>query len=168
MRYLASVLWLVPLAVHVGYAFSTYGHLPPALGGSGGGAGGTSSAVFLACWGATIIAANSAFVFLYFRLPKLNDRMLSVPGKDYWLSDADLRKELIERLRGIVGVALFGLNVFFLAVYQSIYQANARPPMISMRLNILVFFFMLFPMLITAAMMVSALVSLARDAKQGR
>jgi hypothetical protein len=165
MRYLSSVIWLAPFAVHVGYALSTYGHMPLYLGGTAGEAG-APVAVFFACWSAMILSANLVFVFLYFRLPKLKDRMLSVPGKAYWLSTDELRQELVERLRGLIGVALFGLNVFFLAVYQSIYQANAAPPLVFVPMAFLVFFFMLLPMLVTIVMMAAALVSLARDARR--
>ena len=162
MRFLTRVLWLVPFGVHAGYALATCGHMPAELRGARG--AGTSVALFFLLWAATIILSNLTFLALCLRLPRMRGKMLSVPRRSYWLSGPEQRAELIQRLRGIVGVAMFGLNVFFLAVYQSIYQANARPPMVFVPMEVLVFFFMVAPLVISAGMMVFEVAAMTREA----
>ncbi len=165
MRYLGSVLWFVPFFVHIGYLLATYMHLPPEIGVDSVGSG-TSVMLFIVGWFAIVGSANLAFMFLYIRLPGFGDRVLAVPKQDYWLSTAELRGELIDRLRSICDAALFGLNVFFLAVYQIIYQTNAVVPFLSVPPAALVFFFMILPLLVAVIAMLVTIRGLAADARK--
>ncbi|MCP4602065.1 MAG: hypothetical protein GY847_16375 [Proteobacteria bacterium] len=164
MRYIGSTLWLVPLAVHVGYILATHTHLPPEIGVEPE-TPGTSVIHFLVGWIAIIGAANLAFAFLHIRLPSFSNRMLGAPGQAYWLSTTERKEELIDRLRSICEAVLFGLNVFFLAVYQSVYQTNAMAPFVNISMAVLVFCFMLLPLLVVIIAMLITIRGLAFDAK---
>ncbi len=164
MRHLSTWLWLVPLAVHGGYLLATYDHLPLDVGAMGG--AGTSRRQFIYEWLGIISAANIVFSIVYWKLPHLNDGMLAVPGKAFWLSTDERKAELIERLRGICEISLFGLNVFFLAVFQFIYQTNVRQPILSMRTETLVAFFVVLPLLAVVIVMLLSVRSLAAAARR--
>ena len=127
MRFLGRVLFIVPLSIHIGYLAATFPELATMVGHTAENAG-VPKARFALFWCLTIALANIVFIALYWLMPKMRDSMLRVPGAAYWLSAGDRRTELITRLRGIIEAALLGLNVFFFAVYQSIYQANALAP----------------------------------------
>ncbi len=120
---------------------------------------------FYFAWFAIIAAANIAFVLLYMFLPKFKDASLKVPGQAYWLATKERREELVDRLRGIMEYALLGLNVFFLAVYQMIYQTNAFKPAMTVPMHTLVFFFMVAPMIMVVAAMLLTVRGLAKKAK---
>ncbi|MCP4677833.1 MAG: hypothetical protein GY854_20405 [Deltaproteobacteria bacterium] len=165
MRHVSTVLWLVPLAVHIGYILATSPHLPPTVGVTADESG-TSARLFLAVWFAIICAANTAFIIVRNRLPNFGDAMLAVPGQKHWLSTPENKNELIERLRGICEASLLGLNVFFLAVYQSIYQANVTRPFLTMSTSVLIFFFMALPLLVSVISMFITLRGLAADARK--
>jgi hypothetical protein len=165
MRHLGRILWLIPFAAQIGYLLATSDDLPRLVGGSPGDPG-TRLSLFVAEWFAVIGLANAAFVFVHLRLPTFSDRMLSVPGKEHWLSTPQTRAVLVERLRGVCESALLMLNVFFLAVYQSIYQTNASRPVITVPEKILIPCFMALPVAVILASVLLAMRSLAREARK--
>ena len=165
MRHIGSVLWLVPFAAHIGYILATYEHLPPQIGSFSGDTA-TDRTVLLVEWFAIIGMANMIFSFIHVRLPRFGDRMLTVPGKKYWLADEERRAELVDRLRGVCEAALLGLNIFFLAIYQSIYQTNAWRPILFLPMSALVFFFMVVPLLVSIVAILSTMRSFASKARQ--
>lgn len=167
MKHLGRVLWIVPLAVHVGYLLATREQLPSELGADPGQRG-TGVSLFVAEWLVVLGAANLAFVLLHARLPRMSDRMLSVPGKSYWLSTPKRRSIAVEKLRGIVETALLLLDVFFLAVYQLIYQTNVAEPVVSLPQTALIVLFMVLPLVGIALAMLLALRALAAGAREGR
>lgn len=165
MRFLGRVLFIIPLSVHVGYWAATVSGLPAAIGRTAADMG-TPKDRFVLLWGLTIAAANLTFIALYLALPRMGDPMLKVPGAAHWLSNAKRRSELIERLRGIFEAALLGLNIFFLAVYQMIYQANALLPVTTFPPATLITFFMVAPLLLVLVVGVLVTRGLALDAKR--
>ncbi len=165
MRHVSAIVWVIPFAVHVGYILATSAHLPSTVGVTADDPG-TSARLFLSMWFAIICAANIAFVIVRNRLPHFSDGMLTVPGQKYWLSTPENKYELIDRLRGICEANLLGLNVFFLAIYQSIYQANVTRPFLTMSTLVLVFFFMALPLLVAVISMLITLRGLAADARK--
>jgi len=145
------MLWFAPLAVHVAYLLATSRGLPAALGARAWADDpGVSSRILLVEWLTILGCANGALLFLHVRLPHFSDKLLAVPGKAHWLSGPAPRAELTERLRGFLETALVLLNVFFLAVYQSIYQVAAPQPVVTMRFEILAVGFMGVPLLLIA------------------
>jgi hypothetical protein len=158
------MLWIVPFAAQVGYVLATFDQLPERLGGEG--EAGTATAFFIVEWFAILAAANLAFAVLHLRLPRLGDRMLAVPGRDWWLAEPERRAGLIDRLRAVCEVALLMLNVFFLAVYQSIYQTNAALPILALPPLVLISGFMLAPLVAVVAHFAWTLHSLARAARE--
>jgi hypothetical protein len=164
LRSLGALLWIVPFAAHVGYVLATFDQLPGHLGEDGGTGGAT--ALFIVEWFAVLGAANLAFTALHLRLPRLRDGMLSVPGRDWWLADPERRAELVDRLRAVCEVALLMLNVFFLAVYQSIYQTNTPLPILALPPPVLIAGFMLAPLLAVVAHLAWTLRTLARAARE--
>ncbi|MCP4199659.1 MAG: hypothetical protein GY762_21145 [Proteobacteria bacterium] len=162
MRYLGNVIWPVPFALHVGYILATAAHLPTTIGGSPG----TQTGYFLGTWLTLVALANSAFIFLLIRLPYFGSAMLKVPGQHYWLATRERRDELISRLRGICEVALFSLNIFFIAVYQAVYQHNTVHPYLAIPFPVLVFFFMGVPLFFTVVYMIMAIRGLATSARK--
>ncbi len=165
MRHLGKVLWLVPLVSHIAYILATYGHLPTEIGQDPGNAGISQKTFFLG-WCSIISAANIVFVFIHIRLPHFSDRVLNVPGQAFWLANENRKRELIERLQGICETALLGLNVFFLSIYQSIYQTNVYRPVITIPLSQLLFFFMVLPLLVVAISMLITIRGLANKARK--
>jgi hypothetical protein len=166
VRNLGSVVWLVPVAAQVGYILATYDELPAAIG-AGPESGGTAFELFIVEWFAIVGLANLAFSVIHVRLPKLSDRSFRVPGRDFWLATAERKEILIDRLRGICEIVLLLINVFFLAVYQNIYQTNVPDPVMSISPAVLVTAFMVLPL--TAIVVAFAVVmrGLAADARRG-
>jgi hypothetical protein len=159
MVYLSRVLWMLPFAVHLGFGAAVFNHFPMHVGRTIE-RGGTPLVHFYALWFSTVAAADMVFVLLSLRMPHLKDRMFSVPSKAYWLSTPETRRELFSRLRGIIDAALLGLNVFFLAVFQAIYQANTVNPAISLNLPVLIVGFMIVPLLLLTAYLVAVILGL--------
>jgi arsenate reductase (thioredoxin) len=164
MKTLARLLWLVPLAVHTGSLLAVRAPLPASLG-AGPDEPGASTAVFLAEWISIIVLSNVAFAFIHVRLPALRDSMLSVPGKRYWLASPERRAELVERLRGLCETTLLLLNVFYLGVFQSIYQMNSTRPLVVFPRPMLLAFFVGLP---AFAMLASVLVTMRRLASAAK
>jgi hypothetical protein len=141
------LIWIFPLAVHLGYIGATFRFLPDIIGER---ASATSSvSIFLAQWLVILICSNIALGWILFRLPKFSDKMLSVSGKNNWLSTPEKRALLIERLEGFIETALLFANVFYLAVYQLIYQSNVKIPVIRIPLPVLLALFMVLPLIAT-------------------
>jgi hypothetical protein len=155
------VLWLAPVLVHLAYLLATSRELPEAFGARPWDAdAGTSTRLFLIEWLAIVGLADAALLAVHVRLPRFSDRLLSVPRKEHWLGSPARRAELVERLRGFVETALLLLNVFFLAVYQRVYQANAPRPAVSVSADVLVVGFMAVPLLLIAIAFARLIVAL--------
>jgi hypothetical protein len=165
VRSLGSVLWLVPLATQIGYILATYDELP-AMVGAGPESSGTDAMIFIVEWFAIVGLANLAFAIIHVRLPRLGDRMLAVPGRAHWLSSPERRAVLVDRLRGVCEITLLLLNVFFLAVYQNIYQTNVPAPVVAIQTGILVPFFMVLPLAAVAVSLLVVLRNLAAEARR--
>ena len=153
MRALSRTLWVAPFLAHLAYLLATSHGLPETFGARPWADDpGTRSSVLLVEWLTIVGLANAALLAVYIRLPRFSDRLLSVPGKAHWLSSPEHRAELVERLRGFLETALVLLNVFFLAVYQSIYQAAAPQPVLRVGSLTLIVAFMGVPLgLVTIA-----------------
>lgn len=167
MRHLGIVLWLIPFFAHLGYGLATFDHLPVKIGTNLNDPG-TWRWVFGLEWGATLLISNGLMLFIYIRMPHLKDHWLAVPGRAHWLQDSEHRSDLIERLRGIVEISLLGLNVFFIAVYQYIYQANTASPILSIRLEVLFFFFLALPLLAMLMAIALSIRAIARGGSTGK
>jgi hypothetical protein len=166
VRHLSRVLWLAPVIVHLAYLLATSRDLPEAFGAKPWSSdAGTSTRIFLVQWLAIVGLANAALLAVHIRLPRFGDRLLSVPRKDYWLGSGAHRAELVERLRGFLETALLLLNVFFLAIYQSVYQSNAARPTVSVPSDALVVGFMGVPLLLVVAAFLRLLVGLRASAR---
>ena len=161
MSFISRTLWLVPFALHIGYAAAVFPHFPQTIGRTAARSG-TLLDRFYLFWFLVVVAANLAFVLIRKRLPTLNDRMLSVPSKQVWLATAANREVLVARLGGIVETALFGLNIFFIAVFQAIYQANVVKPLIALPMPVLLVGFILFPLLLVCIYFIYVVHGLAR------
>ena len=167
MRNIGKILWLLPVAAHIGYILATYDKLPGTIG-SGGGEGGTNIYVFIVQWFTLVGLANVAFAFIHIRLPRFSDRMLSVPNKDYWLENTQRRARLVERIREQIEATLLMMNIFFLAVYQNIYQTNVQGPVLQIQQMILVSFFMILPLVIVVGVFLFGMRSLASEARKNK
>ena len=166
MRNLGSVLWLVPLAAQVGYILATYDELPEMVG-AGPGTSGTAFDLFIVEWFAIVGLANMAFAVIHVKLPKLSDRSFRVPGRDYWLANAERKEQLIDRLRGVCEIILLLINIFFLAVYQNIYQTNAPAPVMAIAPQVLIPAFMVLPLVAIVIAFLFVMRGLAADARRG-
>lgn len=162
MGYLVQTLWLVPLSIHLGYFWATLQHFPDVLTMAAEG-GQASRLNFAFGWCGVVFMANMIFWGLLIWLPKMRDSMLQVPAREYWLSLPERRSDLISRLRSMCSASLFGLNVFFLAVYQMIYQSHVSRPYLAISSVHLVVFFMVFPLLVALFSMAFTLRGLAVD-----
>jgi len=163
MPSLSRFVWLLPLAIHIGYLFSTFSYMPMFIGRTYDNFGIPVSSFYIA-WLSIIFLANFVFVFLHFRLPFFKNKMFAIPKRDFWLETQKNKEELIRRLRGIIEVSLFGLNIFFLAIYQSIYQANVLDAVVIFPKLILLLGFMVVPILIIFGVMIIVLKNLKLDA----
>jgi hypothetical protein len=167
LKHLSRVLWLAPFAVHLAYLLATSRELPEAFGARPWSSdAGASTSLFLVEWLAIVGLANAALIAVHIRLPRFGDRMLSVPRKELWLGSAARRSELVERLRGFLETALLLLNVFFLAVYQSIYQSNTTRPALSVPRDALVIGFMAVPLFLVLLAFVRLVLGL-RSPREG-
>lgn len=160
MTMLSRTIWLIPFFTHIAYVAATY----PGLAGYVGTYGESSSTLLVIEWFALLGAMNLSFGLLHIRLPKLSDKMLSVPGKDYWLATPTLRSDLVERLRGLCEAALTLLNIFFLGVYQYIYQSWAERPVLEFPPLYLVAGFIAGPILLLVSWTIIATRRMAKQA----
>jgi hypothetical protein len=167
LRNIGKILWLLPVAAHIGYILATHDKLPDMIG-AGDGEGGTDIYVFIVQWFALVGFANLAFAFIHVRLPRFSDKMLSVPNKNYWLANTERRARLVERIREQIEATLLMMNIFFLAVYQNIYQTNVQEPVIQIRPMILVPFFMILPLVIILGVFLFGMRSLASEARKNK
>jgi hypothetical protein len=161
VRLVSRTLWVAPFLVHLAYVLATLRGLPDAIGARPWAQDpGTSAGTLLVEWLTIVGLANLALLAVHLRLPRASDRLLSVPGKAVWLSSEERRAELVERLRGFLETALVLLNVFFLAVYQGIYQSAVPHPVLTVPFAALAFGFMGVPLALIAAAFVKLVVSL--------
>jgi hypothetical protein len=168
MRFINRLLPFIPLSVQLALVAATLEHLPPRLGQTAD-VTGTDTWICLAAWVAVVATCNGAFVFLHIRMPKFKDTMLSAPGHVYWLATPERRADFVQKLRSIAETALFGLNLFFLAVYQSVYQANALRPVVQFPMTVLFVGFMVAPLLLVVvhiSLTIHRLAAEARDKAQ--
>ena len=165
MSYLSKILWIVPFAVHIGFAVSVVDQFPENVGRTPS-SDGVPLMYFYCFFFASVIIANGLFSYLYVKMPTFKDRMFSVPQRAFWLSDDQHRKQLVSKLRGIIEVSLLGLNVFFLAVFQSIYQANVVYRTIALNPVVLLVGFMLAPLLLVVVYFVLSVISLSRGGNE--
>lgn len=165
MRQLSRILWLAPFAAHVAYLLATSGAMPEAFGARPWEDDpGIPSRLLVAGWLGAVGLANVALLAVHLRLPRLSDRLLAVPGKERWLAGPKSRAALVEHLRGFLESALVLLNVFFLAVYQGIYQAAVQRPVLTVGFGILVAGFMAAPLALVALAFGKLLIDLRRGA----
>ena len=147
MRFLIRLLVFVPLSVHVAYATATIRHLPVRLGQTPDSIG-TDRLNALILWFCLIGLCNLAFIFLHVRMPKFKDAALTLPGMKAVPSDPEARADLVSRLRAVAETALFSLNLFFLAIYQAVYQANTPHPTLQFPRAVLFVGFMVVPLFV--------------------
>ena len=157
MKAIASTIWIIPAAAHVAYVLATYDTLPLQVGAEAG-AGGTSVEIFIIEWLLIFTCANAAFALIHIKLPKMSNRMLTVPKKEYWLQTEERKTVVIDKLKGICETSLLMINILFLAVYQQIYQSNVVNPIIKMSEAVLVAMFMVTPLLIAAIVIIASVV----------
>lgn len=147
MRFLSRLLAFIPLSVHLAYAAATVHHLPARLGQTADSTG-TDRLTCLIVWFCLVGLSNAAFVFLHMRMPKFKDDTLRLPGMKLGRTDPDLRAEFISKLRAVAETSLLSLNVFFLAVYQAVYQANTAHPVMQFQRAVLFVGFMIVPLFV--------------------
>jgi uncharacterized membrane protein len=160
---LNTLLWLVPLVIHVAYLATTAQRLPASVG-AGIETPGTPRQIFVASWALSLILSNAALIWIALRLDSFRDHLLSVPRKDYWLGTARRRRQAVSRIMSIVETALFSLNVFFLSIYQLIYQTNVATPLVSFPRIVLIVGFTATPLFLFFITLVSSLLRFQREA----
>jgi hypothetical protein len=143
MHSVLRYLFLLPLAIHTAWVAATWQRLPLEFGG--GFTDTTTLPVFVIQWLCVTLGANLAFIAIHWRLPSGGKHLLSVPKRDWWLADPERRMQLVANLRGLVEVSLFCTNLFFLAVYQFIYQSNVPAPILFVPEKILLIAFTVLP-----------------------
>ena len=148
MGFLYRLIAFIPLSVHAAFAAAVAEHLPARLGMTVD-APGIDTNECLIGWALLVGLCNLSFVLLYLKMPTFKDKSLSLPGLPRSLGP-EMREELVRRLRGVAETALLGMNVFFLAVFQAVYQANAAHPLIRFPVPVLLVGFMLVPLLLIA------------------
>jgi hypothetical protein len=80
-------------------------------------------------------------------MSSFSDRVLSVPGKEFWFKNNENRSRLINKLKELLDTILILLNILFLAVYQLIYQSNMATPVMIIPQDILIPAFIFTPFL---------------------
>jgi Ca2+/H+ antiporter len=150
MRFFNRALAFVPLSIHIAYAAATLAHLPPDLGRTAA-TQGTKTAVCLILWFFVVGLCNAAFIFLHMRMPKFRNSFLTLTKRaDSPEMSEERRAETVRRFQSIAETALLSMNVFFLAVYQAVYQANVLLPVMQFPMPVLFVGFMVAPLLLTA------------------
>ena len=74
---------------------------------------------------------------------------MSVPNKDFWLRDESTRSLLEQKLQGVLDTLLILINIFFLGIYQLIYQGNVAIAVLKLPLPVLLGAFIAMPMIFT-------------------
>ncbi|MCU0661429.1 MAG: hypothetical protein MUC50_03780 [Myxococcota bacterium] len=165
MKYLPKILWLVPLAAHLGFLAATAAPFSESMGATRDETGVDSTAFFMAWIGITA-AANLSLLVLHLFLPRLPGRFLLVPGHRYWLGSDETRAELLARIRFTIEASLLGLNVFLAAVYQLMYESSVRKPVLYFSPPTLIAAFMVLPILAAFILMGLTMLGLRRDARK--
>lgn len=147
IRLLNRLAAFLPLAVHIAFAAATARDLPARLGRTVDDPG-MNTQICLAAWIVLVGACNIAFTFLDLRMPKFKDAALRLTGRSRQSLTQEARTELISRLQAVAETALLCLNIFFLAVYQAVYQANTPYPILQFPMTVLFVGFMLVPLLL--------------------
>ncbi|MBN2803576.1 MAG: hypothetical protein JXR91_10800, partial [Deltaproteobacteria bacterium] len=81
------------------------------------------------------------------KMASFSDRVLSVPGKEFWFKNDENRTRLIDKLKELLDTILILLNILFLAVYQLIYQSNMATPVMKIPQDMLISAFIITPFL---------------------
>ena len=144
-------LWILPFTVHAAYFTATVRFFPEKVGPSQGAA--VSRAVFSTEWLVIVIISNVLLLVFWRLMPRLNDRMLGVPNREYWLKNSENRTELIQTLQNLLETILVLINIFFLGIYQWVYQSNVLTPVIRLPLMLLIAGFITFPLALIAVYM---------------
>jgi hypothetical protein len=147
IRLLNRLAAFVPLAVHIALAAATVRDLPTHLGRTVDRPG-MDTKLCLAAWVVLTLACNTAFTFLDLRMPKFKDAALRLTGRSRRPLTREARNDLVSRLQAVAETALLCLNIFFLAVYQAVYQANTPYPILQFPMIVLFVGFMLVPLLL--------------------
>ena len=149
MGILYRLIAFIPLLVHAAFAAAVAEHLPGRLGMTVD-APGMDTTECLVGWALLVGLCNLSFILLYLKMPSFKDKTLALPGLPRNGLGPEIREELVRRLRGVAETALLGMNVFFLAVFQAVYQANVAHPLIRFPAPVLLVGFMLVPLLLVA------------------
>ncbi len=150
MHYLNRILAFVPLSIHIAYAAATLGHLPPELGRTTSSPG-TRTWICIVVWFSLIALLNGTFIFLHVRMSKFKDSFLTLSRKKSGEPlSAEGRSDRVRRFQSVAETSLLSLNLFFLAAYQAVYQANVLLPVVRFPMPVLFVGFMVAPLLLTA------------------
>lgn len=124
MTIVLRYLWLFPFTIHFAYALATFRYFPDFVGHNSDAMSGRT--LFIVEWALIVLLSNGALIYMVHRLPKFNNRILAVPNKDYWLKSEETKQLLIQKLQGMLESILVMSNIFFLGIYQFLYQTNVQ------------------------------------------
>lgn len=146
--------------MHAGYFAATCRYIPNRVGPDPGAA--VSRLVFSFEWLAIVLFSNLLLFVFWKRMPHLSDKTLSVPNREYWLTNPEHRNDLIARLQNLIETILVLINIFFLGIYQWVYQSNVLTPVIRLPIMLLIAGFITFPLTLIAVYMVSLMKALKK------
>ncbi|MBN2530073.1 MAG: hypothetical protein JXR76_27025 [Deltaproteobacteria bacterium] len=128
MTFVLRYLWLIPLVVHAGYFCATIPYFPQQVGEP------VSSAfprfVFSVEWIFIVLISNITLFWVWVKMPRFSDRVLSVPNREYWFQSKKNRAELVTRLQNLMETILVLVNIFLLGIFQWVYQSNVLSPVL--------------------------------------
>ncbi len=157
---LLRYLWVFPFAVHMGYIAATCQYFPARVGSEVGHA--ISPTFFFGEWLAIVVLSNIAMVALRVLMPRFNDRILSVPRKEYWLANPERRQTLILMLQGFMETVMVLLNIFFLGIFQWVYQSNVGMPVVRLPVMVIVPGFISVPLILVMFFMIGLMRTLKK------
>ncbi len=128
---LASIAFLLLLALAAGFVWSSSAALPPVVashfGASGAADGFMARADYLLTMLLTLVGVALLVAFLPFVLPYLGDSGINLPNREYWL--APVRRAQTFAFLRLHGLSFASALVTFLAyVHWLVVQANERQP----------------------------------------
>lgn len=153
MAIIYRYLWLFPLIVHGAYFAANYSFLPQRIGEPPETV--ISRTVFALEWIAIVSLSNVVLWGIWYRMPRFSNKVLSVPNREYWLKTDENRTALIERLQNLLESILVLVNVFFLGIFQWIYQSNVSSPVMHLPRIVLIGGFLTLPLLMILFFMLS-------------
>jgi hypothetical protein len=149
---LLRFLWVFPFTIHLAYIAATCQYFPDRIGSDVG--HGTSPTFFFGEWLAIVVLSNIAMVVLWVWMPRFNDRILSVPRKEYWLANPERRQTLVLMLQGFMETVMVLLNIFFLGVFQWVYQSNVGMPVVRLPAPAIAVGFISVPLILVVVFMI--------------